>query len=227
MVEDDPRLGPLLLRGLAEEGFRADLARDADEADLFMGERTYDCVILDRRLPGTDGDTLLQRWRRRGVEAPVLILTALDQVEERVLGLDLGADDYLVKPFAFQELAARVRALIRRAGRGGGGAGLAGPAEGGPGGLAVDLKGRRVYFRGQELPLTGSEFRVAALLVRNAGRTVPRSRLAEVLWEEPWEGSDNALEAHVKNLRKKLAAARVPAVIRAVRGLGYRLELRE
>lgn len=219
VVEDDASIGPLIVRGLVEDGFRVDLAADADEAMIFMADRSYDCIILDRRLPGKSGDLLLSTWRKAHIGTPVLMLSALDQVEDRVLGLDIGADDYLPKPFAFPELRARIRALIRRSSS----RALEGKAI--ADGLVLDLKGLTIAYQGEVLNLTESEFRVAALLLRNAGRIVTRARISEALWDEPWQGSDNAIEAHVKNVRKKLKACHAPANIQTVRGVGYRLDV--
>ena len=218
VVEDDAKIGPLIARGLAEDGFHVDLASNAEEATLYVADRHYDCIILDRRLPGKSGDWLMSEWRKAHLSVPVLMLSALDQVEDRVLGLDIGADDYLTKPFAFPELRARVRALIRRS------SSSTTEGETVADGLVLDLRNRTITHHGKVLDLTPSEFRVAALLLRNPGRIVTRERMAEVLWDDPWEGSDNAIEAHVKNVRKKLKASNVGVLIHAVRGLGYRLD---
>lgn len=218
LVEDDGKLARALLRGLREEGLQVDHAAHGEDADLFLADRTYDVVVLDRLLPGTPGDALLERWRRRGLRTPILMLTALDAVPDRVAGLRAGADDYLGKPFAFAELVARILALGRR---GTGGAGP-GPAAGA---LELDPSTRTLRRGDRRVPLTAREYALMDLFLRHPGQVLPRGRLAEAAWTEPWEAADNTIEAHIKNLRKKLADLGAADALRTHRGAGYALEV--
>ncbi|BAS27754.1 response regulator transcription factor [Limnochorda pilosa] len=219
LVEDDPALSELIVQGLSEEGYRVDHAADGEEAELFLADRTYAVVLLDRLLPDRRGEDLLAQWRARGLGTPVLFLTALDAVEERVKGLRLGADDYLTKPFAFEELLARIEALARRS------------SLVGPGGrlrssdLALDPQQARLEGPGGAwVTLTPREAALLELFLRHPGQVLQRQTLLEQVWSEPWEVSENALEAHVKNLRQKIRQVGSSARLRAVRGVGYTLE---
>ncbi len=215
IVEDDPVLADGLVRSLRSSDYAVDCATDGGEADLILSAGTYDLVILDLGLPRLDGYEVLRRLRRRGSRTPVLILTALDSLEDRVKGLDLGADDYLTKPFDLPELEARVRALIRR-GQSGGGSLLT------HGALTLDTAGRRVLLDGEPLELSAREIGVLEVLMLRSGRVVNKDQLAEELYGWDEEVSANAIEVYVHRLRRKLEPAGV--TIRTIRGLGYLLE---
>ena len=216
VVEDEAPTAAALKRGLGEEGFAVDVAADAPAADEAVKVYEYDAIVLDVRLPGGDGFGLCRRWREAGLTTPILFLTACDDVADRVRGLDLGADDYLVKPFAFAELLARVRALVRR-----------GPAaqpspELRVGDLVVDTARRRVMRGERIVPLTAREYQILEFLARNAGRVVTRTALWEHVWESDAVPDSNVVDVYVRYLRNKLQ--REPDLIRTVRGGGYVLE---
>ena len=215
IVEDDPVLSDGLVRSLRGSDYAVDSAADGGEADHILSTSGYDLVILDLGLPGLDGYDLLRRLRRRGSTTPVLILTALDTLEDRVTALDLGADDYLTKPFDLPELEARVRALIRR-GHSGGGSLLT------HGALTLDTAGRRALLAGEPLELSAREIGVLEVLMMRSGRVVNKDQLAEELYGWDEEVSANAIEVYVHRLRRKLEPAGV--TIRTIRGLGYLLE---
>ncbi|HEX6362288.1 MAG TPA: response regulator [Albitalea sp.] len=213
ILEDDLDLGEALAAGLRQCGHAVDWFRDGVQAGAALAGTPYDAVVLDLGLPGSDGMTLLARWRRRGATAPVLILTARDGVEQRIAGLDAGADDYLIKPIAIEELAARLRAMLRR---------TAGRAEAAwtHGALRYDPASRRVEWQGRAIELTGRETALLEVLLAHPQRVLSKSQLREKLYD--WSGSEpesNALEVHVHNLRRKID----PSVVRTVRGVGYSL----
>ncbi|AUG82051.1 transcriptional regulator [Kitasatospora sp. MMS16-BH015] len=213
VIEDDPELAPVLVRGLREAGFAVDLADDLAAADLKLAVNVYDCVVADRMLPDGDALTLLAAQRKAGSTLPVLLLTALDAVTDRVAGFEHGADDYLVKPFAFAELAARVRALCRREQP-------ARPSELRVGELELDFPRRRVRRAGVLLTLTAKEFAVLEVLMLRAGEVVTRSELIERCWDEQTEPSSNVVDVCIGQLRRRLGP---PELIETVRGAGYRL----
>lgn len=216
VVEDEAKMARLLERGLREEGHQVDLASDGLEA-LEQGlEVSYDVIILDWSLPGMDGVSLLRRWRERGLRTPVLLLTARGTVGERVTGLRAGADDYLVKPFDFEELVARLEALHRR------GAGHESRAQLGP--ITIDAR-RRVITRGStEESLTAREFALLSELAGHAGEALTRTELLGKVWGTGFDGAPNVVDVYVGYLRSKLRALSGDAVtIQAVRGVGYRL----
>jgi two-component system OmpR family response regulator len=215
IVEDDPVLSDGLTRSLRESDYAVDSATDGAEADQILSTHSFDLVILDLGLPKLEGYEVLRRLRRRGSKTPVLILTALDALEDRVKGLDLGADDYLTKPFDLPELEARVRALIRR-GQSGGGSLLS------HGALTLDIAGRRALLDGEPLELSAREIGVLEVLMLRSGRVVNKDQLAEELYGWDEEVSANAIEVYVHRLRRKLEPAGV--TIRTIRGLGYLLE---
>jgi DNA-binding response OmpR family regulator len=210
IVEDDAQLGDGLLHGLRAAGFAADWVRDGSAADSALSTETFGAIVLDLGLPRVDGVEVLRRLRARGNRTPVLVLTSRDAVEDRVAGLDGGADDYLVKPVALAELAARLRALARRAG------GEAAPVLA-IGALEIESAARRVRWRGAEIELGGREYAILEELARNAGRVLTREQLESRLYEWDHGLESNAIEVHVHHLRRKLA----PEVIRTVRGVGY------
>jgi two-component system OmpR family response regulator len=215
IVEDDPVLADGLVRALRSSDYAVDSATDGAMADHVLSASSYDLVILDLGLPRLEGYEVLRRLRRRGSKTPVLILTALDTLEDRVKGLDLGADDYLAKPFDLPELEARVRALIRR-GQSGGGSLLS------HGALTLDTAGRRALLAGAPLELSAREIGVLEVLMLRSGRVVNKDQLAEELYGWDEEVSANAIEVYVHRLRRKLEPAGV--TIRTIRGLGYLLE---
>jgi two-component system OmpR family response regulator len=217
VVEDDAKLVRALERGFQREGYAVDLARTGHEALTQASEHDYDAVVLDVMLPGADGFSVCRELRRRERWVPVLMLTARDLVTDRIRGLDAGADDYLVKPFDFGELLARVRALIRR-----------GPSERPPvlqvGDLRVDPATHVVTRAGREVELTVREFAVLHFLAQRAGEVVSREQLLEHVWEEGEDGSTNVVDVYIGYLRKKLEQPFRRPLIRTVRGVGFRLE---
>lgn len=217
VVEDDAKMVRALQRGLQREGYAVDLAHTGDEALSAATEHEYDAVVLDVMLPGVDGFSVCEALRRNERWVPVLMLTARDQVGDRIRGLDAGADDYLVKPFDFGELLARLRALIRR-----------GPAERAPvlevGDLRVDPATHGVSRAGREVELTAREFAVLHFLATHAGEVVSRTQLLEHVWDEGSENSTNVVDVYVGYLRQKLERPFGRPLIRTVRGVGFVLE---
>ncbi|MFN3296609.1 heavy metal response regulator transcription factor [Caldimonas sp.] len=221
IVEDEPKTGDYLRQGLREAGFGVELAvNGADGLHLALNGEA-DLVILDVMLPGMDGWTLLQTLRRQGRDMPVLFLTARDQVEDRVRGLELGADDYLVKPFSFAELLARVRTILRR-GRAGLEAATLRVAD-----LELDLLRRRVTRSGRRIDLTAKEFGLLELLMRRSGEVLPRSLIASQVWDMNFDSDTNVIEVAVRRLRAKVDEGFEPRLIHTVRGMGYVLEVPE
>ena len=212
LVEDDPTLRAQLRQGLHEAGYAVDEADNGRDAHFLGDTEAFDAVVLDLGLPVLDGLSVLKRWRSAGQVVPVLILTARDNWSEKVAGIDAGADDYLTKPFHMEELLARLRALIRRAG------GLASPLLT-CGELALDTRSGRVTLQGQTVTLTSHEYKVLAYLMHRPGAVVSRTELTEHIYAQDFERDSNTIEVFVGRLRKKLP----PALIETVRGLGYRL----
>jgi DNA-binding response OmpR family regulator len=210
IVEDEADLASTLSRSLGEAHFAVDLAADGDEAHFMLKEVSYDAVVLDLMVPKRSGWTLLQDLRHSGARTPVLILTALDAVADRVKALDLGADDYLPKPFAISELVARLRALVRRAG-------------GNPapvlvvGDITIDRAARLVYRDKVPVELTAREYSILELMVRNRGTLVTRSAICEHIYSESSDVFSNVIDVHIAALRRKLG----PTVIHTRRGQGY------
>lgn len=224
LVEDDQKAARLLARGLEEEGYRVQTAHTAQEAEAHGPDR-FDLVILDWMMPGKDGVALCADWRARGLHLPVLMLTARDAVADRISGLDTGADDYLTKPFVFEELLARVRALLRRAER-------ALPAALQVADLRLDLRSRSASRsaigaldadKTVSFDLTAKEFAVLELLMQQPGAIVSRQQLAEHVWHADLIAIDNLIDVHMKNLRRKVDAPGHAALITTVRGRGFRL----
>jgi len=221
IVEDEPKTGDYLKQGLTEAGFVADLARDGWDGLEHAKDGHYDLMILDVMLPGLDGWQVLDGVRRVGVETPVLFLTARDQVEDRVKGLELGADDYLVKPFAFAELLARVRTLLRR-GRGGLEPTVLKVAD-----LELDLLRRRAIRAGKKIDLTAKEFALLELLLRRQGEVLPRSLIASLVWDMNFDSDTNVIDVAVRRLRAKIDEGFESRLIHTVRGMGYVLDMNE
>jgi len=220
IVEDDRKTAAGLGAGLRGEGFDAKTVGSGEDALLSLTAQPVDLVILDWMLPGQNGLQVMQRLRERGQRPPVLLLTAKDSISDRVQGLEAGADDYLTKPFAFEELLARVRALLRRAVP-------AEPLRRTVADLVVDLETRRVTREGQVLELTPREYDLIAYLIRHAGQLVDRDQLAREVWREPNRATpiDNVIDVHVARLRRKIDDGRPTKLLHVVRGLG--LVLRE
>lgn len=220
IVEDEPKTGDYLKQGLTEAGFVTDLVRDGFDGLHYALTEAYDLAVLDVMLPGLDGWQILQGIRRAGKDLPVLFLTAKDQVEDRVRGLELGADDYLVKPFAFAELLARVRTLLRR-GK------VKEPDVLRVADLELDLLRRRVTRAGRRIDLTAKEFGLLELLLRRQGEVLPRSLIASQVWDMNFDSDTNVIEVAVRRLRAKVDDEFEPKLIRTVRGMGYVLEASE
>lgn len=219
IVEDEPKTGEYLRQGLNEAGFVADLASNGSDGLHLALHGEYDLVILDVMLPELDGWQVLASLRRRGLEMPVLFLTARDQVEDRVKGLELGADDYLVKPFSFAELLARVRTILRRGRSGGLDSNVLCAAD-----LELDLLRRRVTRGGKRIDLTAKEFGLLELLMRRQGEVLPRSLIASQVWDMNFDSDTNVIEVAMRRLRLKVDDGQSVKLIQTVRGMGYVLE---
>jgi two-component system copper resistance phosphate regulon response regulator CusR len=218
VVEDEEKTGDYLKQGLVEAGFAVDLARDGVEG-LYLAETgEYELAILDVMLPKLNGWQVLSGMRLAGREIPVLFLSARDQVEDRVKGLELGADDYLVKPFAFSELLARVRTIMRRGTR------LKESDQLVAVDLELDLLKRRVTRGGQRIDLTAKEFALLELLLRRRGEVLPRSLIASQIWDMNFDSDTNVIEVAVRRLRAKIDDGFDTKLIRTVRGMGYVFE---
>jgi two-component system copper resistance phosphate regulon response regulator CusR len=219
VVEDELKTGRYLKQGLDEAGYVADLMNNGHDGLHQALSEAYDLVILDVMLPGIDGWQVLQGIRRAGKDIPVLFLTARDHVEDRVKGLEMGADDYLVKPFAFSELLARVRTLLRRGGKAKESEFLH-VAD-----LELDLMRRRVTRSGKRIDLTAKEFALLELLLRRQGEVLPRSLIASQVWDMNFDSDTNVIEVAIKRLRLKIDEGFEPKLVRTVRGMGYVLEI--
>ena len=216
VVEDELKMAALLRRGLAEEGHAVDVARTGDDGVWMAQAAEYDAIVLDLMLPGLDGVSVCRRWRENGVWAPVLMLTARDAVEDRVAGLDAGADDYLRKPFSFAELLARLRALARR---------------GTPerplvlevGDLRLDPASRQVWRADTEIGLSAKEFALLETFMRRPGDVLSRLQLIEHAWDYAYETRSNVVDVYVRYLREKIDRPFGRCSLETVRGVGYRL----
>ena len=216
VVEDDPDLSEILRDGLVEEGYAVDLSTDGEDGLWRATTVEYDVALLDVMLPDMTGFDILREMRRRGSASPVLFLTARDATEDRVRGLDLGADDYLVKPFEWDELLARLRALVRRGG-------VSSPSSLAVGDLDLDPARHAVTCAGEPLHLTPTEFEIVYVLLRDPGRAFSRTELLERVWDDGHDAYSNTVDVLVSRIRKKLAAAGSHVRIRTVRGVGYAL----
>ena len=217
LVEDEPNAARVLLKGLREQAYAVDLAADGETAIFQVGTTDYDAVILDVMLPLKDGFAVCRAVREAGSAVPILMLTARDAVEYRIEGLDAGADDYLVKPFDFGELLARLRALIRR------GRHPLLPERISVGTIHLDTRGRRVWMRDREVSFTAKEYALLEYLVRRAGDVVSRADISEHVWDEHYDALSNVVDVYVQRLRRKLDRAGHDSVIRTRRGEGYQL----
>lgn len=220
VIEDEVKTASTLKKGLEENGFVADVVENGEDGSHLAYTGQYDVIILDVMLPGRDGWTIMADLRRRSVQTPVLFLTARDAVHDRVKGLELGADDYLVKPFAFSELLARIRTILRR-----GAVARKAPilkvAD-----LEIDLHRHRATRAGRSLELTPKEFLMLSLLMRRAGDALSRSLIAEQVWDINFDCDSNVVDVHMRRLRSKVDDPYGSKLIHTVRGIGYVLEKR-
>jgi two-component system copper resistance phosphate regulon response regulator CusR len=213
IIEDEPEFAEFIISGLTEEGFSVEHAVDGNQGWEMLGRRSWDLILLDWSLPHKDGLSLLHGYRQSGGEAPIIFLTARDELDDRVLGLDSGADDYLCKPFAFAELLARVRALVRRRER---------PSSLilSRGDVSIDLAAQRAQRAGRALDLTAKELGLLTFFLRHPNQVLTREQIYESVWDEDFDTSSNTLEVHLKELRRKLEALG-PRLIHNRRAHGY------
>jgi DNA-binding response OmpR family regulator len=216
LIEDDQEAARLLAQGLREDGWVVDVAHTGESGDELASVNSYDAIVLDWLLPDRDGLEVCRGVRRAGVHTPILLLTARDAVEDRVLGLNAGADDYLAKPFAFAELLARLHALLRRSA-------LTRPVLLTVADLTLDPRSHEVMRGGVPLSLTPREYAILEALMRRAGEVVTRVRLGESVWESDPDSLTNLVDVHISHLRRKVDRGNVPQLIHTVRGYGYRL----
>ena len=217
VIEDNKKLAENLKQGLSQEGYAVDIIEDGILAQdrILVNQDEYDLVILDRMLPSKDGISVCSYWRDKGVVVPVLMLTALDTIDDKVAGLDAGADDYLIKPFAFKELLARINALLRR------------PKNSFPdtlsaGDIKIDTKSRIVTYKNKIINLTLKEFMVLEYLLRNINKVITRDELYSHAWDFADSSFSNTVDVHIKNLRKKIHDN--SKIIQTIRGVGYKME---
>ncbi|MHB0871064.1 MAG: response regulator transcription factor [Chloroflexota bacterium] len=218
VVEDEKQLANVLKRGLQEQGYAVDLACDGEDGLALAEIPEYDLIVLDVMLPGLSGFEVARALRARRVNTPILMLTARDAVDDRVAGLDAGADDYLVKPFAFRELMARMRALLRRDER------VKDPVLR-VGDLEVDTVSHEVRRAGRFVPMTSKEYAVLEYLVRNPNRVLTRTQIAEHIWNCDFTAMSNVVDVYIRYLRRKLDEGREPKLIHTIRGTGYQLKV--
>ncbi len=218
VVEDDESTAAFILKGLREEGFTVDHAGTGRDGLFLASDGTYDAIILDRMLPQIDGMAALGALRAAGIATPVLILSALGSVDERVGGLSSGADDYLTKPFAFAELLARLRLLLRKSS-----AGLPVATKLSLGDLQMDLLSRKVTRGGHAIDVQPREFRLLEFLLRHPDQVVTRTMLLEAVWDYHFDPGTNVIDVHISRLRRKLDTGAGPTLLHTVRGAGYRL----
>jgi len=214
IIEDEGKIAAFLKRGLKEEGYAVDVAADGEQGHFLASTQEYDLIILDIMLPGMDGISLCRKLRSEGNEVKILILSARDKVKEKVLGLDAGADDYLTKPFAFEELLARVRALLRKREAGS-------PTKLQVADLSMDLLTHKVMRAGREIELTAKEFSLLEYLMLNAGTVVTRTMIAEHVWDVNFDTFTNVIDVYMSYLRDKIDRKFPKKLIRTVRGRGY------
>ncbi len=216
LIEDDRKAARLLAKGLQEEGWVVDVARSGETGDHMASVNSYDVIVLDWLLPDRDGIDICRDLRARGIPTPILMLTARDAVDDRVAGLNAGADDYLTKPFAFTELLARIRALLRRSE-------LTRPVVLAVADLTLDPLSHRVTRGDTEINLTPKEYAILEMLMRHAGEVVARIQLGERVWEDERDQLTNLVDVHVSHLRKKVDRGSAVPLIHTVRGYGYRV----
>lgn len=214
IVEDEPSLLKIIAKRLKEEGYGVDAGKDGEEGQYYLDESEYDCIILDIMLPVVDGLTLLKNIRAKGIKTPVLLLTARDSIEDRVAGLDTGADDYLIKPFSFDELLARIRALLRR------------NTETCSNTLAIsdlilDINAHTVKRNDKTIDLTTKEHAILEYLLKNRGRIMTRTQIAEHVWDYDFDYNSNLVDVYIRYLRRKIDDGFDNKLIHTVRGSGY------
>lgn len=216
IVEDEVRLGAFLKQGLSEQAHTATWVQTCREANNALVETKYDLVVLDLNLPDGDGLTLIRDWRASGLNEPVLILSARDTLDDRIKGLDVGADDYLPKPFSLEELLAKMRALLRRQS-------VYKQTILERGGLRLDLLGHTVHANDRPVDLTGREYALLEVFMQNAGRVLTRSLISEKIWSSHYDVDTNLLDVYMSRLRNKLESALGRPVFKTVRGIGYQM----
>ncbi len=219
LVEDEKNVAAFIRKGLEEEYYTLDVAEDGNEGLLIATSNEYDLIVLDIMLPGINGIELCRRLREKGIKAPILMLTAIDSVTSKVEGLESGADDYLTKPFAFSELLARIKALLRRT--------LESVSELSLEDLRMDLLSRRVFRADKEIVLTPKEFSLLEYLLRNRGRVLSRTQMIENIWGYSFDPNSNVVDVHIKFLREKIDAGFPKKLIHTVRGAGYILKVED
>lgn len=217
LVEDDDSVSGFIMKGLREEGYAVDLASDGEDGFLMANTVPYDLILLDVMLPKMDGFSVCKRLRSNGKSTPILLLTAREEVEDRVVGLDIGADDYLTKPFAFAELLARIRALLRR-----GGSQQVTTLK--VGDLELDPVSHRVWRAGKEIDLTKKEYALLDYLMRNENRVLTRSAIIDHVWDIQYDSLTNIVDVHIRSLRTKVDREFSTPLIHTVRGVGYVLK---
>ncbi len=221
LIEDEQKTGDYLKQGLSEAGYITDWVTDGLTGKQYALTEEYDVIIMDVMLPGMDGWHIIEAVRKSGKNMPILFLTARDQIEDRVKGLDLGADDYLVKPFAFAELLARIKSLLRR-GQQREDHNLISIAN-----LELDIRKRRVTRAGQRIDLTAKEFALMELFMRRRGEILPRALIASQVWDMNFDSDTNVVEVAIKRLRNKIDSNFTPKLIQNIRGMGYVLEIED
>ena len=219
VVEDNEKLAKSLKKGLEQEGYAADYITDgeAGQRRLEVGVKDYDLVILDRMLPKRDGVSVCKNWREQDIMTPVIMLTAKDMDEDKIFGLDSGADDYLIKPFSFLELLARIRALLRRPK-------TTLPSELKIKDLVLNVSTRKVFRDQREVCLTLKEFAILEYLVRHPNQVLDREQIISHVWDFAFDSSSNLVDVHIKNLRKKLEKKNDEKILETIRGIGYRIK---
>lgn len=214
IAEDETHLNEIMTRQLKDNGYQADACLDGEEALDYLSVEEYDAVILDIMMPKVDGLQVLTKMRQRGNSTPVLLLTALDRIEDRVRGLDLGADDYLTKPFAFEELLARIRVLTRK--RAGSSTNILSLAD-----LTLDMQSHQVKRGDQEISLSSKEFSILQYMILNKNVVLSRDKLEHHIWNYDYDGSSNMIDVYIRYLRKKIDEPFDKKLIHTVRGVGY------
>ena len=216
VVEDEIRLGQFLRQGLSERAYTTHWVKSCAEANDAISEGHYDGIVLDLNLPDGDGLDLIQDWRASGFNEPVLILSARDGLEDRIRGLDLGADDYLPKPFSFEELLAHLRALMRRQS-------VSKQTIVERGGIRMDLLSHTVHVKGIPLDLTGREYALLEIFMQNGGRVLTRTHISEKIWDSHYDIDTNLLDVYMSRLRSKVEGLTGKSVFKTVRGIGYQM----
>jgi heavy metal response regulator len=216
VVEDEKKIADFIKRGLKEEGYAVDVAYEGEEGQFLASTNSYDLILLDLMLPKIDGLTICANLKKEGRLTPIIMVTAKDTVEDKVAGLNLGADDYITKPFAFEELLARVRAVLRKKDKT--------PNRLQTGDLSLDLLTHKVTRASKEIALTSKEYTLLEYLMRNAGKVVTRTMISEHVWDADFDTFTNVIDVYINYLRKKIDAGRKNKMIQTIRGRGYMLK---